>query len=79
MPAKSPMRDGELIAAVDAGQGLAFDGQTHVRGFGNHKCDSTIRQSPRPPPRLGNIYFESTRGFLGGLGLVLRLVDWWLL
>jgi hypothetical protein len=28
---------GTLIAAVDAGEGLAFGGQIHVRCFGNHE------------------------------------------
>ena len=46
---------GALIAAVDAGQGLAFGRQTHVRGLGNHEYESTYRQTPRPPPRPGNI------------------------
>jgi hypothetical protein len=32
---------GALIAAVNAGQGLAFGRQTHVRGLGNHECEST--------------------------------------
>jgi len=53
---------GALIAAVDAGQGLAFGGQTHTRGLGNHECESTFQQTTRPPPPPGNIYFESTRG-----------------
>ena len=46
---------GALIADVDAGQGLAFGGQTRFRGFGNHKCEATYRQTPRPPPTHGNI------------------------
>jgi len=46
---------GALIAAVNAGQGLAFGGQTHVRGLGNHECESTYQRTPRPPPRPGNI------------------------
>ena len=46
---------GALIAAVDLGEGLAFGGQTHVRGLGNHECESTYRRTPRPPPRPGNI------------------------
>ena len=32
---------GALIAAMDAGQRLAFGGQTRVRGFGNHECELT--------------------------------------
>ena len=28
---------GALIAAVNAGQGLAFGGQTHVPNLGNHE------------------------------------------
>lgn len=51
-----PMRTtGALMAAVRAGQGLAFGRQTHVRGSGNHECESTYRRTPRPPPRPGNI------------------------
>jgi hypothetical protein len=46
---------GALIATVDAGQGLAFGGQTHVRGLGNHECESKYQQTPRPPPGPGNI------------------------
>ena len=46
---------GALIAAVDAGEGLAFGRQTHVRSLGNHEGESTYRQTPRPPPRPGNI------------------------
>jgi hypothetical protein len=34
---------GPLIAAVNLGKGLAFGGQTHVRGLGNHECESTYR------------------------------------
>jgi len=46
---------GALIAAVDPGEGLAFGGQTHVRVLGNHDCESTYRQTPRPPPCPDNI------------------------
>jgi len=46
---------GALIAAVNAGQGLAFGGQTHGRNVSNHEYESTYRQTPRPPPRPGNI------------------------
>ncbi len=52
---------GPLVAAVDASQGLAFGRQTHVREVSNHESESTYRQTPRPPPRPGNIYYESTR------------------
>jgi hypothetical protein len=46
---------GALVAAVDAGQCLAFGRQTHVREVSNHECESTYRQTPRPTPRPGNI------------------------
>jgi hypothetical protein len=46
---------GARIAAVHAGQGLAFGRQTHVRGLGNHESESTYQQTPRPPPSSGNI------------------------
>src|SRR5437667_8413471 len=44
-----------LITAVNAGQGLAFGRQTHLRGFGNHEYESTYRQTPRLSPAPGNI------------------------
>lgn len=46
---------GAAVAAVNAGQGLAFGGQTYVRGLGNHESESTYRRTPRPTPRPGNI------------------------
>ena len=41
------LKDGLLVrptgalAAVEAGEGLAFGGQTHVRCFGYHQLEST--------------------------------------
>lgn len=52
---------GALRATVEAGRGLAFDGQAQVRGFGNHQYESTYQQTPRPLPCPSNIHFESTR------------------
>jgi hypothetical protein len=46
---------GSLITTVDFGQILAFGGQTHTQGFGNHEYESTYQQTPRPPPSPGNI------------------------
>src|ERR1041385_5446386 len=52
---------GALITSVDFSQILPFAGLTHVRCLGNHELESTKSQTPRPAPRLGNIYPESTR------------------
>jgi hypothetical protein len=46
---------GALIATVNFGEILAFGGQTHVQGCGNHELESTYQQTPRPLPSLGNI------------------------
>ena len=46
---------GALVAAVNTGQRLAFGRQTQVRCLGNHEYESTYQQTPRPPPRPGNI------------------------
>ena len=43
------------VAAVVAGERLAFGRQTHVRDVSNHECESTYRQTPRPTPRPDNI------------------------
>ena len=39
----------------NAGQRLAFGRQTHIQGLGNHEYESTYQQTPRLPPRPGNI------------------------
>src|SRR5262245_58091933 len=52
---------GPAITAVNFGEIFAFGGQTHVRVLGNHELESTYGRTPRPTPRHGNIYPESTR------------------
>jgi hypothetical protein len=46
---------GAAVAAVNAGQSLAFGGQTHGRGLGNHEPESTYRRTLRPTPLPGII------------------------
>jgi len=53
---------GSVVTTVDFGEILALGRQTHARVLGNHEYESTYCRTPRPTPRSGNIYPESTRG-----------------
>jgi hypothetical protein len=45
---------GSAVAPVDAGEGLAFGGQTHVRGLGILVCG--LRFEPRQIPLAGSFH-----------------------